>query len=103
MATLEGGPPVSSGLDDAFLASGKVSLDDLRKVRRFSAEKGERIERMLVELGCHTAASLLPSVVSWRSAESRTSRGSSAVAWPAPTENGNHSGTALVTSARTMF
>src|SRR3954468_14837171 len=54
------GPSLSSGLDEALLASGKVSADDLRKVRRFSAEKGERIERMLVELGFLSEDDLLP-------------------------------------------
>ena len=53
-------PSVSSGLDEALLGSGKVSVDDLRKVRRFSAEKGERIERMLVELGFLSEDDLLP-------------------------------------------
>jgi len=37
--------------DSAVLASGKVSVEDLRKIRRFAAEKGERVDRMLVELG----------------------------------------------------
>src|SRR5687767_2642466 len=53
---------------------------------------------MLVEPGCQTAASLLPSVVSWRSAERRTSRGSSVMDWPALMEKGIHRGTALVTA-----
>jgi general secretion pathway protein E len=59
------GPPLSSGLDEALLASGKVSIDDLRKVRRFSAEKGERIERMLVELGFLSEDDLLPILASY--------------------------------------
>jgi general secretion pathway protein E len=45
---------------DALLASGKVSADDLRKVRRFSHEKGERIDRMLVDLGFLSEDDLLP-------------------------------------------
>ncbi len=53
-------PALSSGLDEVLLTSGKVSVDDLRKVRRFSAEKGERIERMLVELGFLSEDDLLP-------------------------------------------
>ncbi|HEY2775315.1 MAG TPA: type II secretion system ATPase GspE [Candidatus Binatia bacterium] len=59
------GPVVSSGLDEALLASGKVSPDDLRKVRRFSAEKGERIERMLVELGFLSEDDLLPILAAY--------------------------------------
>jgi general secretion pathway protein E len=55
----------TSGLDEALLASGKVSPDDLRKVRRFSAEKGERIERMLVELGFLSEDDLLPILATY--------------------------------------
>ena len=58
-------PLLSSGLDEALLASGKVSVDDLRKVRRFSSEKGERIERMLVELGFLSEDDLLPILASY--------------------------------------
>jgi general secretion pathway protein E len=54
------GPAVTSGLDEVLLSSGKVSADDLRKVRKFSAEKGERLERMLVELGFLSEDDLLP-------------------------------------------
>ena len=54
-APLEGGiesPEVApSVLEETILASGKVSQDDLRKVRRFSVERGERLERVLVDLG----------------------------------------------------
>jgi general secretion pathway protein E len=46
--------------DAALLSSGKVSADDLRKVRRFSHEKGERIDRMLVDLGFLSEDDLLP-------------------------------------------
>ncbi len=49
-----------SGLDEALLASGKLSLDDLNKVRRFSMEKGERLDRMLVDLGFLSEDDLLP-------------------------------------------
>ncbi|HXC52788.1 MAG TPA: type II secretion system ATPase GspE [Candidatus Limnocylindrales bacterium] len=56
---------ISSGLDEALLSSGKVSGDDLRKVRRFSAEKGERVERMLVDLGFLSEDDLLPILASY--------------------------------------
>jgi general secretion pathway protein E len=61
----EAAPHLSSGLDEALLTSGKVSADDLRKVRRFSAEKGERIERMLVELGFLSEDDLLPILAAY--------------------------------------
>jgi len=60
-----GSSQTSSGLDEALLGSGKVSADDLRKVRRFSAEKGERIERMLVELGFLSEDDLLPILAAY--------------------------------------
>ena len=61
---LEGGiesPEVApSELEETILASGKVSQDDLRKVRRFSVERGERLERVLVDLGFISEDDLLP-------------------------------------------
>ena len=65
LARGDAAPHLSSGLDEALLASGKVSTDDLRKVRRFSAEKGERIERMLVELGFLSEDDLLPILAAY--------------------------------------
>lgn len=63
-APLEGGiesPEVApSVLEETILASGKVSQDDLRKVRRFSVERGERLERVLVDLGFISEDDLLP-------------------------------------------
>jgi len=58
-------PFATSGLDEALLGSGKVSVDDLRKVRRFSAEKGERVERILVELGFLSEDDLLPILANY--------------------------------------
>jgi len=46
--------------DQAVLATGKVSADDLRRVRKFAAEKGERIDRMLVDLGFLSEDDLVP-------------------------------------------
>src|SRR4051812_3041452 len=60
-----GSASISSGLDEALLGSAKVSADDLRKVRRFSAEKGERVERMLVDLGFLSEDDLLPILASY--------------------------------------
>ncbi len=58
-----------SPLDDALLESGKISVDDLRKVRRFSHEKGERVERMLVELGFVSEDDLLPILAVYHGTE----------------------------------
>jgi len=52
--------PAHSRFDQAVLATGKVSADDLRRVRKFAAEKGERIDRMLVDLGFLSEDDLVP-------------------------------------------
>jgi len=70
---LEGGietPEVApSVLEETILASGKVSQDDLRKVRRFSVERGERLERVLVDLGFISEDDLLPLMGSYYGVE----------------------------------
>src|SRR3990172_1032980 len=47
-------------LDELLLASGKITADDLRKVQRMQAERGEPRERLLVELGFISEEDLLP-------------------------------------------
>jgi len=37
--------------EDLLLARGRVSVEDLRRVRRLQQERGERIERLLLDLG----------------------------------------------------
>ncbi len=37
--------------EDLLLARGRISAEDLRKVRRLQQERGERIERLLLDLG----------------------------------------------------
>ncbi len=59
----------AGGFDAAVLASGKVSADDLRKIRRLSAEKGERMDRMLVELGFLSEDDLLPLLARFHGVE----------------------------------
>jgi general secretion pathway protein E len=60
---------VQSGLEDALLKSGKVSPEELRNVRRVSLEKGERIERMLVDLGFLSEEDLLPILSAYQGVE----------------------------------
>lgn len=55
--------------EQAVLASGKVSVEDLRKIRRFSMEKGERMDRMLVDLGFMSEDDLLPVIAEFHGAE----------------------------------
>ena len=49
-----------SRFDQMLLATGKVSSDDLRKVQRVQQERGEPMERLLVELGFMSEEDLLP-------------------------------------------
>ena len=53
-------PPAPNRFDEAVLASGKVSVDDLRRIRKFAAERGERVDRMLVDLGFLSEDDLMP-------------------------------------------
>jgi general secretion pathway protein E len=47
-------------LDELLLASGKLTAEDLRKVERLRVERGEPLERLLVELGFISEEDLLP-------------------------------------------
>ncbi len=60
---------IPARLDAALLSSGKVSPEDLRKIRRLAVEKGERIDRMLVELGFLSEDDLLPVLASFHGVE----------------------------------
>jgi len=54
---MESGQP---GLDELLLEQGRVSADDLRKVRRLQRERGERVERLLLDLGFISEEDLQP-------------------------------------------
>jgi len=62
-------PQTQSRFDQAILATGKVSLDDLRRVRKFAAEKGERVDRMLVDLGFLSEDDLVPLLARFHGVE----------------------------------
>jgi general secretion pathway protein E len=47
-------------LEDLLVERGRVSPEDLRKVRRLQQERGERIERLLLDLGFISEDDLLP-------------------------------------------
>ncbi len=49
-----------SRLDTMLLATGKLSADDLRRVRQVQQERGEPLERLLLELGFMAEDDLLP-------------------------------------------
>ena len=70
-AAPRGAEPVreANRFETAVLASGKVSTEDLRKIRRFSMEKGERMDRMLVDLGFMSEDDLLPVLAEFHGVE----------------------------------
>lgn len=43
--------PRQEGFEDLLVASGKVSAEDLRKLKRLRQERGDRLERLLLDLG----------------------------------------------------
>ena len=47
-------------LEDVLVEHGRVSVDDLRKVRRLQEERGERVEKLLLDLGFISEEDLLP-------------------------------------------
>ena len=61
--------PAQSRFDQAVLATSKVSADDLRRVRKFAAEKGERVDRMLVDLGFLSEDDLVPLLARFHGVE----------------------------------
>lgn len=52
--------PQLKSLEEILVDRGRVSPEDLRKVRRLQAERGERIERLLLDLGFVSEDDLLP-------------------------------------------
>ena len=52
--------PAAKSLEEILVDRGRVSLEDLRKVRKLQGERGERIERLLLDLGFVSEDDLLP-------------------------------------------
>ena len=52
--------PQLKSLEEILVERGRVSPEDLRKVRRLQQERGERIERLLLDLGFVSEDDLLP-------------------------------------------
>ena len=52
-------------LEDMLLESGKVSQDDLRRIQLVQQERGETLERLLVELGFMSEDDLLPVLAAY--------------------------------------
>jgi type IV pilus assembly protein PilB len=49
----------TQSLEQMLLEQGRVSTEDLRKVRRLQQERGERLERLLLDLGFISEEDLL--------------------------------------------
>src|SRR5438552_18518186 len=47
-------------LEQLLLEQGRIGPDDLRKVKRLQQERGERLERLLLDLGFISEEDLLP-------------------------------------------
>src|SRR5262249_47856010 len=47
-------------LEQLLLEDGRVGADDLRKIKRLQQERGERLERLLLDLGFISEEDLLP-------------------------------------------
>src|SRR5258705_10462061 len=52
--------PQRQSLEQLLLDQGRVSTEDLRKVRRLQQERGERLERLLLDLGFISEEDLQP-------------------------------------------
>jgi general secretion pathway protein E len=56
-------------LEQLLLEQGRVSADDLRKVKRLQQERGERLERLLLDLGFISEEDLLPILADYHRVE----------------------------------
>ena len=56
-------------LEQLLLEQGRLSVDDLRKVKRLQQERGERLERLLLDLGFISEDDLLPLVSAYLGVE----------------------------------
>ena len=56
-------------LEQLLLEQGRISSDDLRKVKRLQHERGERLERLLLDLGFISEDDLLPLLAAYLGVE----------------------------------
>ena len=56
-------------LEQLLLEQGRLSQDDLRKVKRLQQERGERLERLLLDLGFISEEDLLPLLATYLGVE----------------------------------
>ena len=56
-------------LEQLLLEQGRISVDDLRKIKRLQQERGERLERLLLDLGFISEDDLLPLLATYLGVE----------------------------------
>ena len=56
-------------LEQMLLEQGRISAEDLRKVKRLQQERGERLERLLLDLGFISEEDLLPLMAAYLGVE----------------------------------
>src|SRR3989475_10296946 len=56
-------------LEQLLLEQGRIGVDDLRKVKRLQQERGERLERLLLDLGFISEEDLLPLLATYLGVE----------------------------------
>ncbi|MFN8543058.1 MAG: type II secretion system ATPase GspE [Candidatus Binatia bacterium] len=59
----------SRTLEQLLLEQGRISAEDLRRVRRVQQERGERLERLLIDLGFVSEEDLLPLLAAYLEVE----------------------------------
>jgi general secretion pathway protein E len=69
-------------LEQLLLEQGRVSPDDLRKVKRLQQDRGERLERLLLDLGFISEDDLLPILAEYHGVETMHRRDFPAVGVP---------------------
>src|SRR5436309_11513643 len=74
-------------LEQLLLEQGRISPDDLRKVKRLQQERGERLERLLLDLGFISEEDLLPLLAVYLGVETVLRRDFPAVPVPLGTLN----------------
>src|SRR5438132_12499535 len=74
-------------LEQLLIEQGRLGPDDLRKVKRLQQERGERLHRLLLDLGFISEEDLLPLLATYAAVETISRREFPAV--PVPLGNLN--------------
>src|SRR5205807_146523 len=74
-------------LEQLLLEQGRIGADDLRKIKRLQLERGERLERLLLDLGFISEEDLLPLLAAYLGVETVLRRDFPSVPVPLGTLN----------------